>query len=317
MLVIGLLLVVAVVCGIAAALTIRRWPPADPSVAAIAVGQELRGWARLRKRILPSTDPASATGIALFVAVVVAVLGGLVLGVLAWMVRSNSGLATRDLGVARWGAHHATPFSTTVLRGITDLGATGVIVAVAVAVGSIEWLRIRNRWLPVFLVLVIGGQLLIVNLIKVGVGRARPAIDPLARFSGASFPSGHSAAAAACYAALALLLSRRRSPKGWSVLGGCAVAIAVAVAGSRVLLGVHWLTDVIAGLALGWAWFALCAIAFGGRWLRLGAPIELAEENSATGSFDVAILADPATPIAFGEADRDEVIPKRAETDQR
>ena len=68
---------------------------------------------------------------------------------------------------------------------------------------------------------------------------------------------------------------------------GIAVAIAVAVASSRVLLGVHWFTDVLAGLALGWAWFALGAIAFGGRLLRFGAPVEAAErvdELSATGA---------------------------------
>ena len=52
--------------------------------------------------------------------------------------------------------------------------------------------------------------------------------------------------------------------------------IAVAVAASRVLLDVHWLTDVIAGLALGWAWFAACAIAFGGRLLRFGTAAETA-----------------------------------------
>ena len=53
-------------------------------------------------------------------------------------------------------------------------------------------------------------------------------------------------------------------------------AVAVAVAASRVLLDVHWVTDVIAGLSLGWAWFALCAVAFGGRILRFGAAAETA-----------------------------------------
>ena len=47
-----------------------------------------------------------------------------------------------------------------------------------------------------------------------------------------------------------------------------------AIAATRVLLDVHWLSDVVAGLALGWAWFAVCAIAFGGRLLRFGAPAE-------------------------------------------
>ena len=51
------------------------------------------------------------------------------------------------------------------------------------------------------------------------------------------------------------------------------MVIAVAVAASRALLGVHWLTDVIGGLAVGWGWFLLVAIAFGGRAQRLGDPV--------------------------------------------
>jgi membrane-associated phospholipid phosphatase len=48
------------------------------------------------------------------------------------------------------------------------------------------------------------------------------------------------------------------------------------VASTRVLLDDHWLSDVIGGLALGWGWFAICGIAFGGRILRFGAPVERA-----------------------------------------
>ena len=67
----------------------------------------------------------------------------------------------------------------------------------------------------------------------------------------------------------------------------------MAVAASRVLLDVHWLTDVIGGLALGWAWFALCAIAFGGRLLRFGVVVEVAEE-----------LADSGAPAADDMSER-------------
>ena len=56
-----------------------------------------------------------------------------------------------------------------------------------------------------------------------------------------------------------------------------AVGLAVAVASTRVLLGVHWFTDGLAGLFVGWAWFSLVSIAFGGRVLRFGRTLEVTE----------------------------------------
>jgi undecaprenyl-diphosphatase len=109
----------------------------------------------------------------------------------------------------------------------------------------------------------------------------------LVEASGFSFPSGHTAASAAVYAAIALVVGRRRSRRTKAVLAGVAGGITVAVATSRVLLGAHWLTDVIAGAALGWACFALCSIAFGGRLLHFGEPVERAADVLAT---------EPSTP---------------------
>jgi membrane-associated phospholipid phosphatase len=48
-----------------------------------------------------------------------------------------------------------------------------------------------------------------------------------------------------------------------------------------VLLDVHWLSDVFGGLLLGWGWFAVCGVAFGGRLLRFGAPVEIAAAAAA------------------------------------
>jgi undecaprenyl-diphosphatase len=108
----------------------------------------------------------------------------------------------------------------------------------------------------------------------------RPTANPVAHTLGPSFPSGHTTGAAACFAAFALVLGRGRSRNVQALLAGGAVFVAIAVGASRVLLGVHWLTDVIGGLALGWGWFALCSIAFGGRMLRLGVPVEAATRVS-------------------------------------
>ena len=95
----------------------------------------------------------------------------------------------------------------------------------------------------------------------------------LVETAGSSFPSGHSTAAAAAWAAVALVLGRDRGRVTRAWLAAGAVVIAVAVATSRALLGVHWVTDVVGGLALGWGWFLLVAIDFGGRAQRLGDPV--------------------------------------------
>jgi len=73
------------------------------------------------------------------------------------------------------------------------------------------------------------------------------------------------------------------SPRARAALVGVAVAIGVAVACTRVFLGVHWFSDAVAGLAIGWSWFGLCAVAFGGRILRFGAPAKVAVSSPAHG----------------------------------
>jgi membrane-associated phospholipid phosphatase len=143
-----------------------------------------------------------------------------------------------------------------------------------VLVSVVDLVRFRNWSVPLHLGAVLGGAVLVSNVVKMLVDRERPDIAQLVGWSGASFPSGHSAAAAAGWAAIAFVVTRT-SPRPVRVFAAAsAVVVAVAVAASRVLLGVHWLTDVIAGLAVGWGCFVLMSVAFGGRLERLGEPAE-------------------------------------------
>ena len=232
-------------------------------------------------RLAPRFDPSVATGLALSLALLVAMIGGVGLGALAYLERTNGELNHIDRSVGSWGYSHATRFSEHGLRLVTQLGSFTTIVVLALVLTAVETFRTRSVWILPFLVVVLGGEELLMTTIKDLANRARPSFDPAAVSGlGPSFPSGHSSTAAAFYAAAALLLGRRRGHTARTVLTALAVGIAVAVAASRVLLDVHWLSDVIAGLLLGWGWFAVCSIAFGGRLLRFGAPVEIAEAAS-------------------------------------
>lgn len=205
-------------------------------------------------------------------------------------VDSRHGFARFDESAAEWGAANATDASTAALRGITNFGGTGYLIAAMATVGLVVALRHRRhdhpRWAVLGFLLTVGVGIVIVNNgLKLLVDRDRPTVAHLMNASGSSFPSGHSAAAAACWAAIALVAARRL-PVGrrrWAAAG--AAAIAVAVASSRVLLGVHWLTDVIAGVVVGWTWFFVVALIFGGRLQRFGHPAAaVAHQATTTGS---------------------------------
>ncbi len=273
-------LLVAIASATAVAFAAWHYPrptgsPTPSLAAARAVGRRLGHHSRLRRAMDGRIDPEVATGLALTVALGAVLLGGVVLAALAYLVRTNSQLIDLDASVAQWGADHAGPVSERGLNAITNLGASWLAAALAVVVGVVAHVRRPNRWIPVFLVTVLVGQWLLTNAIKDLFDRARPTLNPVAETLGPSFPSGHTATAAAFYAAAALVLGRGVRPHGRALLAGAAAGIAVAVACTRVFLDVHWLSDTIAGLFLGWAWFAACAIAFGGRrFLGFGAAAE-------------------------------------------
>jgi len=280
MLILGLV-GLAVVVGLVVTMVAWRWPSKDLSAPQLK-GEQIRATVAqhpgLRDRLRSRLDPATATELALSSALVIFIAAAAVIGILAEMARTNRGLTHYDLSVATWAARHHTTASTRVFRFISQFGGSLVVVPLAFVVAVIESLRLRSRSVWAFLFLVVGGQFLLANTVKFLVSRARPSIDQLTGFSGKSFPSGHATAAAARYAAFALLIGIRRSRNVKQIAAGCAAGVAVLIGGTRVLLGVHWLTDVVAGLVLGWSWFAICSFAFGGRFLRFGLPVEIAEQ---------------------------------------
>jgi len=249
---------------------------AESAATHVEVEMERHPW--LLRLVRDRLDPATATGLALTLALGLVIVGGVLVGALAYLMRSSDRLVDVDRAVGQWGVDNATSWSTEALELVTELGGSTFVVAAMIVLALVEYWRVPNRWMPVFLVTVVVGEIAVVNAVKELLDRVRPEFNPIAETLGPSFPSGHSGLAAAFYAGAALVLARKRSPRTRALLAGGAVAIAVGVACSRVLLGVHWMSDVLAGLALGWAWFGICAIAFGGRFLVLGAPVEQAAE---------------------------------------
>jgi membrane-associated phospholipid phosphatase len=162
-----------------------------------------------------------------------------------------------------------TPELDAVVRAVTELGSAVVLVPLVLVVGLVLGVR-RDAWAP--LALLGAAQLGATSLYTVGkelVGRPRPDLDPLVEASGLAMPSGHATQAAAVWLALAVVatawlrglepdpLARPSRVSPAAIVYAMAVGVAVAVAVSRVYLGVHWFSDVVVGLALGAAWTAL------------------------------------------------------------
>jgi membrane-associated phospholipid phosphatase len=159
-----------------------------------------------------------------------------------------------------------------------------VLRPVVTALGVVLLVRGRRRLGSWVLVALWGGGLLGV-LLKVIVGRARPdLVDPVATAAGRSFPSGHALNATVALGLLVLVLGSLLTPGRRRLAWVAAVLGIVLVSASRVLLGVHFLSDVTAGVLVGAAWLGITAAAFT-AWhqdvgLDPGAPDEVAPEIS-------------------------------------
>src|ERR1700722_6151709 len=148
------------------------------------------------------------------------------------------------------------------VKAVTTLGNTATLVGVVAVVAVV--LAIGRRWrLLLYLVVTAAGAFVIDPVVKALVGRLRPVVaHPVAHALGKSFPSGHALHSLTCYGAVLLVfLSVMRGR--WRAPAICVTAVLVVAIGfSRILLGVHFVSDVLAGWALAVAWLGVTATLF-------------------------------------------------------
>lgn len=190
------------------------------------------------------------------------VLAGALFLAIAWNVTALSTLAALDVEIAEWLHAHARPSLVGFFLAVTHLHSL-VAVAIWSAIFAAVLARLREWYWMVTLGASVGGVLVVNVLLKYAYERLRPRFDdPIVELSTYSFPSGHTAGAVAFYGVLAAFLvsrfydARRRAG---CVLG--AVAAVLLVAFSRVYLGAHYLTDVVAAMCSSTAWLVLCLAA--------------------------------------------------------
>src|SRR5205807_431151 len=171
-------------------------------------------------------------------------------------------LAGPDHEVAGWFHAHLTRTFVTVLRAFTEFGSSEWIgVVLFLLVVFFVW----KRWWPslVTLIVAVPGGMLLNELVKVLVHRHRPFVDgPFVDWSGYSFASGHTIGATLLYGQLALFILPIIKGRRWRTLTVSSAALLIALVGfSRIALGAHFLTDVLAAILFGIIWLAFCLIA--------------------------------------------------------
>ncbi|SDB56897.1 phosphatase PAP2 family protein [Bauldia litoralis] len=146
-----------------------------------------------------------------------------------------------------------------MMRDFTALGGVGVLTLIIIGT-AVYLLLIRKRRAALAMTVAVAGGMLASSLLKLGFSRPRPELVPHEAFVyTTSFPSGHSMMSAVVYLTLAVMVARVQTDWHARVFVlAAAVFVCLLVGVSRVYLGVHWPTDVLAGWALGSAWAIGC-----------------------------------------------------------
>lgn len=202
----------------------------------------------------------NVVGLELLVGLALLTAGAWIFGLMAEELLEGDTHA--DTRFADWLHEHATSGGTTFFEAVTVLGNFVTLLAVTVVAVVVLLRRHRRTEATLVALAFVGAQILTLGL-KLGFARERPFFpDPLASAPTTySFPSGHASVSLAVYGALGYIVARQAGTRRAQIafLAGAAALVAL-IGFSRLYLGVHYLSDVIAGFSLGLAWIALCVV---------------------------------------------------------
>ncbi|MTE14320.1 phosphatase PAP2 family protein [Nocardia aurantiaca] len=172
-------------------------------------------------------------------------------------VLDGDGVTAWDGPISAWIMVHREPVLTTVMRSLTEVGNPPVLAAIMALAAAVTTLRVRTLAPAILGSVAVAGFALMVLTVKLAVGRPRPPVSERAiAIDGSSFPSGHATGIAVVALVSVWMLTRGRQGHRWTraIAWIAAVVLIAAVGFSRVYLGVHYPSDIVAGWALGAAW---------------------------------------------------------------
>ena len=267
---IGLVLLALILLGLIVSRLLPRWRERSGRLAAL--GERLAAipavvWFGTRfpsqvRWVRNRVDPSSPRGFWLTFTLTVAAFAAWAFAGLSQDVVGHDEMALVDPQFETWVVAHRIAAVSSAMQTVTWLGSTVVIVPLMLA-AAVYFVAARRDWeSAILLVAAVAGAVGLYDIIKPLVGQPRPpATLWIGHFDGAAFPSGHATQAVAFYGMLAVLLSAGRSIRAQALLWTGAALLVIAIGASRIYLGAHWLTDVLAGYALGTAWAAVLLVA--------------------------------------------------------
>lgn len=200
------------------------------------------------------------------------VLGFGTFAVLAADLLLQGPVTAADAGVSHWLYRNAGATFTDLMAAVSALHGTWPLLAMSAAAAlALGWRR-QHAWAGA-LVLCVPGGMLLNHGVKHAFQRARPALEGAADLASYSFPSGHAAGATVWWGFMLVWLFAHRADARTRIAGATLAAAMVLLAAlSRVYLGVHYLSDVLAAVGEGAAWLALCFLVLARRpWRRTAA----------------------------------------------